>query len=421
MRECGTLDVVVVGAGWAGLGVSYAVQQLGLGHLVLERGAIAETWRRQRWDSFHMNTPNLYTVMPGDRYDGSDPEGAMSRDAFVALLEDYAARNRLPVRLGTPVVSLTLGSDGLFDLATPDGALRARAVVAATGDLNRPRRPAGAAAVPTGLAQIDAVDYRNPGALPPGAVLVVGSAASGAQIADELAASGRRTFLATGATRQLPRRYRGHDISVWLERAGLYDVPRHEFIDAEGRVIGRPTLGALRTITLRTLAAAGITLLGRFDGVVGGRLRFADDLAENIRFGDEGWATAKRKIDAFIEHAGLEAPPAEPDPAEWEAAQLSHRPITELDPNATGLTTVIWCTGFCGDFGWIAIPGALGASGEPIHENCISRLPGLCFAGLDLAITRRSGTVHAVTEEAPRLASAMAAHIAQQASRPTRS
>jgi putative flavoprotein involved in K+ transport len=268
--------------------------------------------------------------------------------------------------------------------------------------------------VPVGLAQIDAVDYRNPGALPPGAVLVVGSAASGAQIADELAASGRPTFLATGATRHLHRRYRGHDIAVWLERAGLYDVPRHQFIDVDGRVIGRPTLGALRTITLRSLAAAGVTLVGRFCGVDGGRLRFGDDLGENIRLAEEGWASTKRKIDAFVEQAGLEAPPAEPDPAEWEAAQLSCRTITELDPNATGLAAVIWCTGLSGDFGWIAIPGAVDPSGEPIHEECISPLPGLCFAGLDLAITRRSGTVHAVIEEAPRLARAMAAHIAKQ-------
>ena len=135
MLDSGILDVAVVGAGWAGLGVSYALQQLGLDHVVLERDAIGETWRRQRWDSFHMNTPNLYTVLPGDWYDGPDPEGAMSRDAFVALLEDYAARHRLPVRTGTPVTSLIRRSDGLFDLALAEGTLRAGAVVAATGSL----------------------------------------------------------------------------------------------------------------------------------------------------------------------------------------------------------------------------------------------------------------------------------------------
>jgi putative flavoprotein involved in K+ transport len=416
VRDSGILDVAVVGAGWAGLGVSYALQELGLRHVVLERGAIAETWRRQRWDSFHMNTPNIQTVMPGDRYDGPGPEGAMSCHAFVALLEGYAARNGLPIRTGTPVISLTSGPDGLFDIAKPGGALRARAVVAATGSLNCPRRPAEAAAMPADLLQIDAAEYRNPAELPSGAVLVVGSAQSGAQIADELAAAGRPVFLATGATGRLPRRYRGRDISVWLELAGLYDVPRHEFVGPEGRVAGRPTLGALRTISLQSLSAAGVTLLGRFTGVTGGRLRFGDDLAEHIRLGDEGSAATKRKIDAYIEGAGLEAPPADPDPAEVVASRLPDPPITDLDPAATALAAVVWCTGLRGDFGWISVSGALDASGEPIHDKCVSPIPGLCFAGLDLAVTRRSGIVPGVTEEAPRLARAMAAHIAHQGS-----
>ena len=416
MREADILDVAVVGAGWAGLGVSYALQQLGLSHLVLERGKIGETWRRQRWDLFHMNTPNLYTVLPGDRYDGPDPEGAMSRDAFVALLEDYASRHGLPIRAGTPVVSLTSAPDGLFHLATPDGELRARAVVAATGSLNRPRRPQEAAAVPADLLQIDATHYRNPAALPPGAVLVVGSAQSGAQIADELAAAGRSVFLATGTARRLPRRYRGRDISVWLELAGLYDVPRHEFVEADGRIAGRPTLGALRTISLQSLAAAGVTLLGRFTGVDDGHICFADDVAEHIRLADEGSAATKSKIDAYINRAGLDAPPAETDPAEAVAVLLPEAPITRLDPAAAGLASVIWCTGLSGDFGWIALPGALDARGDPIHEQCLSPVPGLCFAGLDFAVNRASGTVHAVAEEAPRLARAVSAHIARRSS-----
>lgn len=416
MEGSGILDVAVVGAGWAGLGVSYALQQLGLRHVVLERGSIAETWRRQRWDSFHMNTPNIQTVMPGDRYDGPDPEGAMSCPSFVAMLEGYAAHNGLPIRTRTPVISLTSGPNGLFDISTPGGALRARAVVAATGSLNCPRRPAEAAAMPADLLQIDAAEYRNPAELPSGAVLVVGSAQSGAQIADELAAAGRPVFLATGATGRLPRRYRGRDISVWLELAGLYDVPRHEFVGSDGRVVGRPTLGALRTISLQSLSVAGVTLLGRFTGVTGGRLRFGDDLAKHIRLGDESSAATKLKIDAYIERADLGAPSADPDPAEVVASRLPDPPITELDPAATALAAVVWCTGLRGDFGWISVSGALDANGEPIHDKCVSPIPGLCFAGLDLAVTRRSGIVPGVTEEAPRLARGMAAHIAQQGS-----
>jgi putative flavoprotein involved in K+ transport len=338
----------------------------------------------------------------------------MSCHAFVALLEGYAARNGLPIRTRTPVISLTSGPDGLLDIAKPGGALRARAVVSATGSLNCPRRAAEAAAMPADLLQIDAAEYRNPSAHRSGAVLVVGSAQSGAQIADELAAAGRSVSLATGATGRLPRRYRGRDISVWLELAGLYDVPRHEFVGPDGRVAGLPTLGALRTISLQSLSAAGVTLLGRFTGVTGGRLRFGDDLAEHIRLGDERSAATKRKIGAYIEGAGLDAPPAEPDPAEVVASRLPDPPITDLDPAATALATVVWCTGLRGDFGRISVSGALDASGEPIHDKCISPIPGLCFAGLDLAVTRGSGIV--LTEEAPRLARAMAAHVAQQGS-----
>ena len=143
-------------------------------------------------------------------------------------------------------------------------------------------------------------------------------------------------------------------------------------------------LGALRTISLQSLSAAGVTLLGQLTGVEGGQLRFADDLAEHIRLGDEGSAATKRKIDAYIESAGIEAPPAEPDPAETVTVRLPHPPILELDPAEAGLAAVIWCTGLTGDFGWIALPGVLDGSGEPIHDKCISPVPGLCFGGARL-------------------------------------
>ena len=97
------IETVVIGAGWAGLGASDALAKAGLSHRVLERGRIGETWLTQRWDSFHLNTSKVQAVMPGDRYEGSDPEGFYKRDEFVALLEDYARRYRLPVATNTPV------------------------------------------------------------------------------------------------------------------------------------------------------------------------------------------------------------------------------------------------------------------------------------------------------------------------------
>ena len=398
------LDAIVVGAGWAGLGVSYALMRVGLRHRVLERGRIGETWRTQRWDSFRMNTPNIQTIMPGDRYDGPDPEGFMTRDAFVALLEDFAERNRLPVEMNTPVTELAPEADGIYRLTTSRGSLRARNVVIASGNLNRSLRPAWAGALSAALMQIDASDYRNPAALPAGAVLVVGSGQSGGQIAEDLAEAGRTVFLATGRTGRMPRRYRGHDIVIWLVQSGLFDLPRKAFTEPSGRIAPRPLLGAVHTISLQSLSAQGVILLGRCTGMAGGgRLAFADDLAEHIRFADETSANIKRQIDEYIARAEIDASAPEPDPAEIVAPRLSNSPIHSLDPAECGLTTLIWCTGFEGDFSWVQLPSVLDARGQPVHQEGVAALPGIYFAGLDFSSTRKSGTILSVADELPAL------------------
>jgi putative flavoprotein involved in K+ transport len=399
------LDVIVVGAGWSGLGASYYLARAGLRHRVLERYRIGETWRSQRWDAFRLNTPNWGSVMPGDEYGGPDPDGFMTRDEFVTLLEDFATRNRLPVETNTPVFDLSFDTGrGAYRLVTPRGALWARNVVIASGSLNRPRRLAVARALPSHLLQLDASDYRHPAALPAGAVLVVGSAQCGGQIAEDLAQAGRSVFLATGRVGHMPRRYRGRDIVFWLRNSGLFDVPRKDFLDPSGRIMGRPLLGVGHTVSLQSLSAQGVVLLGRLVAVESGeRLTFAADLEENIRFGDEASAQFKRHIDDYIARAGIDAPAAEADPDEIVAPRLPAPPIRSLDPAERGISAVIWCTGFEGDFGWMRVPGALDARGQPVHEEGVSIQPGLYFAGLDLAVTRKSGTLLSLAEEGPRL------------------
>ncbi|TCL74864.1 NAD(P)/FAD-dependent oxidoreductase [Rhizobium sp. BK251] len=397
------LDAVVVGAGWAGLGVSYWLARRGLRHSVLERGRIGETWRTQRWDSFRMNTPNVQTVMPGDRYDGDDPSGALTRDQFVALLEDFARRNALPIEPDTAVSELTHENDA-YRLTTARGTLLARNVIVASGSLNCPVRPACAAALPPGLRQIDASGYRSAADLPDGAVLVVGSGQSGVQIAEELAQAGRTVFLATSRVGRLPRRYRGRDIMVWLLECGFLDVRREEVIRLAGRIPPRGVLGSLHTISLQALSAQGIVLLGRLTGVEDGAgLSFADDLEANARFADEASDNIKRHIDDYISRAGIDAPASEPDPAETVAMRQPNPAIASLDLARSGITTVVWCTGFKGDFSWMRLPGALDAAGQPVHEDGVAALPGLYFAGLDFASTRKSGIILAIGEEAPRL------------------
>ena len=403
----GILDSVVIGAGSAGLGASYFLKQQGLKHCVLERSRIGETWRMQRWDSFRLNSPNIRSILPGDSYSGVDPWGAITHHEFVAYLESYVERHRLPVRTGIPVQELTR-DDGHYRVATPDGTIRARNVVIATGNLNCPVRPPWSAELPSALRQIDSSAYRSAAALDDGAVLVVGSGQSGGQIAEDLALAGRSVFLATCRNGRWVRHYRGGSMLNWLTLSGHLDLPRRELILPSGKLPARPLLGATHTISLQSLSAQGVVLLGRFLGVDNGSLIFGDELDDHIRFADEVSADAKRLVDQYIERTGLQAPSTEDDPAETIEPRLPSPPIRSIDLAASGISSVIWSTGFTGDFGWVGLPGALDATGQPLHEDGIGVDPGIYFAGLDFASTRKSGTVPGIAEEVARLADHLA-------------
>lgn len=401
------LDVVVIGAGWAGLSISQGLSAAGVPHLVLERGRIGETWRSQRWDSFHFNIPRVLTVMPGDRYEGTDPDGAMTRDEFVAMLEDYAARHALPVRLGEGVSEVTLETAGTYRVRTAERTLRAGTVVVASGSLNRPKRPALSRQIAQGIAQIDASDYRSAAALAPGAVLVVGSGQSGGQIAKDLADAGRKVFLATSRNGRIPLLYRGRHMARWAVDGRLLDAPRESFVLPSGAVPARALQGALETLSLQSLSALGVVLLGKMEGAEGTALSFSADVGANIRFADEAAAALRQRVDDYIAQAGIAAPAATDDPAEVVAAKLPTPPITSLDLRDSGIGTIIWCTGFDGDFGWLRVAGATGADQQPLHLGGIGAVSGLYFPGLDFASTRKSGTILAAAEDA----STMVAHI----------
>jgi len=396
------LDAAVIGGGWAGLGVSHALAQRGLSHKVFERGRIGETWRTQRWDSFRINTPNSQTVMPGDTYSGTDPDGALTCGEFIALLEDFVSRHCLPIETDTPVTDL-VSSNGLYRLVVPNGPVFARNVVIASSNQNCPTRPPVSALLPASIQQIDTPDYRNPSALPEGAVLVVGSAQSGGQIAEDLVLSGRTVYLSTGRVGRLPHMYRGKHMSVWLALSGLLDVTREELLE-QGPIPARGLSGSLHTISLQSLSSQGVILLGRLTGVDDDRLAFSNEAEAHVRHADEASARMRRQIDAFIARNGIDAPKAKPDPAEVIEARLPNPPIRSIDLSARGIKTVIWCTGFKGDFGWVRIPGVLDPQGQPLHEKGVSGVSGVYFAGLPFSISRRSGTILAVAREAALLA-----------------
>jgi putative flavoprotein involved in K+ transport len=251
--------------------------------------------------------------------------------------------------------------------------------------------------------RIDTPAYRNPDALPAGAVLVIGSAQSGGQIAEDLTMAGRVVFLSTGRTGRKPRRYRGRDVLFWERESGVYDIPRKDFVGPDGRLPARPLIGARHTISLQSLSAQGVVLLGRFTGVSNGRLTFADDVCENIRIGDEAAAKTRRHIDDHIARHGFDAPPATDDLAETVAPRLANPPILSLDPSEHHLTTVIWCTGFEGDYSFVQVPGVLNARGQPLEQEGLTEAPGLYFAAVDFSSTRKSGLIAGIAEEAQRL------------------
>ena len=211
--------------------MSRCLTERSIDHVVLERGQIAGSWR-QRWDSLRLLTPNWMSRLPGYRYEGDDPDGYMTMAQVVDYLNTYAERIAAPVECQTDVTSVRACDDG-YAVSTTNGEWRCRTVVLASGPYNQPDVPALAGRLPAGVNSITPAEYRNPDELPEGGVLVVGAAATGVQLADEIHRSGRPVTLAVGHHVRLPRVYRGMDIMWWLDGAGVLDERHHEVDDIE--------------------------------------------------------------------------------------------------------------------------------------------------------------------------------------------
>jgi len=402
-------DALVVGAGPAGLAASWHLGRRGVQHVALERGRIGETWRTQRWDSFALNTPTWMSRLPGRGGDPGPSDGFVPRDAWIAHLDDYARRSALPVRTGAEVASLASRPDGTFAVRL-GGASRetlvARCVVVASGAQLVPRIPALAAGLPPGVLQLHTAAYRNAGGLPPGAVLVVGSAQSGGQVAEDLLDAGRTVYLSTSRVARIRRRTRGRDTLEWLVPAGFFDQPVASLADPALQFAAQPiTSGVGRfghTLSLQWLAERGARLLGRLHGVDGGHLQLGDDLGANIEFADEQSAAANRQVAEGIAARGLDAilPPLEDDPADrpHPAPETVHGPTT-LDLERAGIGTVIWATGVAGRFDWLP-PSLLDERGTPRHEEGCTPVPGLYVLGLPWLRSRGSGIVYGMDRDA---------------------
>ncbi len=396
-----TVETLIVGGGQAGLMMSAQLRQRGLPHLVLERARIAERWRTERWDALHANGPAWHDRFPELLIAGVEPDGFATKDQMAAYFEAYAAHIAAPIRCGVAVTALHRTPDGRFHAETTAGPIEASNVVCATGPFQRGVIPP---LVPAelGLVQMHSTAYRNPGQLPPGAVLVVGAGSSGTQIADELQRAGRRVFLCVGQHERPPRRYRGKDFCFWLGVLGLWDAETRDPAKEHVTIAVSGAYGG-QTIDFRRLAARGITLLGRAEACDGGVLRIAPDLARDLAAGDANYLELLDAADAYAAREGLDLPEepaarvAEPEPA------CVTDPIRTLDLRAEGIGTIIWATGFAFDFGWLKV-GAFDGRGAPVHRRGVTEVPGLYVLGLPFLSRRASSFIFGVERDAARLA-----------------
>jgi putative flavoprotein involved in K+ transport len=392
-------DVVIVGGGQAGLSLSHYLQQRGVDHVVLEKHAPMHTWRTQRWDAFSLVTPNWQCKLPGWEYAGDDPHGFMTKPQILDYLDGFAKHVDAPVRSGVSVTKVVPRASGGFDVATSAGAMTAGQVVVASGGYHEPIVPRMAERLPASVRQVHSEAYRNPAALPEGAVLVVGSGQSGAQIAEDLHLAGRKVVLAVGQAPRCARFYRGRDVVTWLADMGYYDMAVSDHPLREGvrdntnhYVTGRD---GGRDIDLRRFAAEGMELYGALDGLEDGVLRFKGNLREHLDHADAVYNGINASIDRHIAEKGLDAPP----PSTYTPVWAPEAERTALDLAASGIGSVVWCIGFRPAFGWVDAP-VFNGRGEPIHQRGVSPVPGLYFLGLPWLHTWGSGRFSGVARDA---------------------
>jgi putative flavoprotein involved in K+ transport len=406
------VDTVVVGAGQAGLAVSALLSQRDIAHLVLERGQVGESWRSQRWDSFVLNTPNWSNQLPGAGMAERGPDGFAGRDELVEFLERFVGSLELPIREHTEVSGVRRLPDGEFLVDTPGGQVQARNVVVCSGSMSMPRVPAMAAELDERISSLTAATYRNADALAPGAVVVVGSGQSGCQIVEDLLAAGRTVHLCVSKVGRIPRRYRGRDIVAWWKDMGFLDVAVGDLPDPEAQYAAQPQVsgvGGGHTISLQSLARDGAFLLGRVERIEGVLWHLRPDVDECVQFADAKCAEFKAAIDAYIEDHGVAAPEPELDPYEPPMPDLhGSDQLQQFDLAAEGVSTVIWCVGFRGDFSWIH-DDVLGDRGLPIHDAGVSAVKGLYFVGFPWLSKRKSGILFGVSEDARRIVDKIAA------------
>jgi putative flavoprotein involved in K+ transport len=405
--------VAVIGAGHAGLAASHFLSSRSLDHVVLERGEVANSWRRERWDSLRLLTPNWLTRLPGLRYDGAGPDGAgpdgyASAGEVAEFVQRFAKSVNAPVRTGVNVTSVRTLPGGGYRVTTNEGSVDCRAVVIASGACNRPAVPQVAAAVPSSVLQVTPFDYRSPAelsegrALPDGGVLVVGASATGVQLAAEIRQSGRPVVLSTGEHVRLPRVYRGRDVLWWMDASGVWDQRYDELDDLDrARRLPSPQLAgtpARSTLDLNALTALGVEVVGRLAMVRDGRALFSGGLRNVFSLAD---LKLNRLLDTFDEWALTSGRDGEFSAPERFAPTLATgSPRLQLDLRGGEIAAVLWATGFRPAYDWLDVP-VVDAKGRLRHDGgVVTDSPGLYALGLPVLRRRKSTFIHGIEDDA---------------------
>jgi len=395
-------DTVVIGGGQAGLAMSAVLQTYGREHVVLERRRVGERWRYERWASLRFQFPNWSLELPGYAYRGDDPNGFAHWREVLGVIEDYAASTRAPVRERTEVSGLRT-DDGGFVLSVPAGTIHASHVVVATGPFQRPRIPPLSESVAPSVLQTDPTRYRRPEELPDGAVLVVGSGASGCQLADELLRAGRTVFLSVSRHRRVPRRFRGKDVYWWLDRIGRFAQTIDSF---PGRRWPPSTvvtgMSGGYDVDVRQMAANGIRVLGRVVGASDHVLAVASNANDILDEADAAFAaflTAARDLAAANPDLGL----AQEESTESAGLPATVAEVDSLDLQRENIAAIIWATGYSYDYDWLQVP-VLDAQDRPLQRRGVTQVPGLYFLGLHWMHTFKSGLFSGVGSDAEYLA-----------------
>ena len=383
--------------------------------MVLERGEVANSWRRERWNSLRLLTPNWQTRLPGHQYQGSDPDGFMTAADVVEFISDFATVAEAPVRTHTTVTTVRQTEDG-YHVATDQGDLGCRSLVLASGACNLPNVPPLRQAVPASIACLTTMEYREPSQLAEGGVLVVGASATGVQLADEIRRSGRAVTLSVGEHVRLPRTYRGRDILWWMDASGVWNE-RYDEIDDLTRARGLPSPQLVgtperTTLDLNALTDAGVEMVGRWAAIRDGQALFSGGLRNQFALADLKMNRLLNTFDEWARDTDLDAgaePPARPE--RFDATRVPEDSRLTLDLTNGEISTIVWATGYRPDYSWLDVP-VLDRKGYLRHDGGVVDAPGLYAIGLPVLRRRKSTFIHGAEDDARDVTAHLADYLA---------